>query len=155
MWEPECTSSVFLITFYWLTPRKAGRLAGWPAPFSGTVFFQSRKVTSCKTSFSKWFCANWNTLRSCCVDWQIFLDVSEDGIGLYLTDQTVQEERLLGYEDDSLAPSKRHIFNIRMIRWSLKPYSMPLHFYLHTQPMFLQHMLILPCCLRMDLSSNF
>ena len=27
MWEPECTSSVFLITLYQLTPQEAGRLA--------------------------------------------------------------------------------------------------------------------------------
>jgi hypothetical protein len=37
----------------------------------------------------------------------MFLDLSEDGNALYLKDQVVQEGWMLGYEDDTLPPSKR------------------------------------------------
>ena len=59
VWAPY-----FLASFIGWYP---GKLAGLPAPYSGSVLFQSRKITPCKTRFPKWFYENLNILRRCSV----------------------------------------------------------------------------------------
>jgi hypothetical protein len=143
----------FLSPFIGRHPGKQGRL---DRPYSGTVPFQSPKSASCKTSFSQWFCEKLNILRSCALSTGKYFSTFREIVAAFiLRIRQSKKGWLLVYEDDTLAVSKRYIFHIPMIRRSLKPYSAPLHFCLHTQSLFLQHMLMLFCCLRMDLSSNF